>query len=248
MGARRRVRIASTAVAGVLGLTGAAFLTTGLVDRHGSLPPASEIPSRSSPSAGASATVSHPSGRMPAAGSTSAGRTRPEQGQGSRDSSSPKLGPPTLPESVPVRITIPAIGVDNSNFVDLGLQPTGEMEAPKNPADVGWFTGGHTPGSPGVGVIAGHVTWNGAPASFFKLGRLRRADPITIRREDGSSATFEVTRRSTFLKNDFPTEQVYRAAAEPELVLITCGGAFDADRRYYDSNVIVWAKLVSTSR
>jgi hypothetical protein len=32
----------------------------------------------------------------------------------------------------------------------------------------------------------------------------------------------------------------------PQLVLITCGGRFDADRRYCDANV-VWARLVTVS-
>jgi hypothetical protein len=147
-------------------------------------------------------------------------------------------------ESVPTKITIPGTGM-RADFVSLDLTGDGELDTPKDPAQVGWFTGAHTPGGPGVAVVAGHVTWNGAEAAFFELGDLRQGDRVKINRKDGSTAIFAVERRDTFAKDSFPTEEVYRDSSRPELVLITCGGEFDADRHYYDSNVIVWAELVS---
>ncbi|GAA2093304.1 hypothetical protein GCM10009841_02930 [Microlunatus panaciterrae] len=152
-----------------------------------------------------------------------------------------------LPESVPRRISIPAARVDSS-IVDLGLTAAGEMETPKNPDQVGWFTGAHTPGAPGVAVLAGHVTWNREPTVFFRLGELQRGDRISVDRADGSRVTFAVQRRSTFGKDVFPTREVYRPSAKPELVLITCGGRYDTRQHRYEANVIVWASLVGVTR
>lgn len=240
MTSHRRARIAVTAVGGLLGLTGVTLVGVGLIDNDASPTAANTIASQVSPSATPTPSALIPSARTPSP--SAKGSTTP------RPKTTPKSNPDqqVLPESVPTAISIPAIDVDTSRFVDLSLMANGQMEAPVDPDDVGWFTGAHTPGSPGVSVLAGHVTWNGNPSAFFKLGKLERADTITIKRKDGSRATFEVTRMATFPKDEFPTAEVYKPASEPELVLITCGGEFDADKRYYDSNVIVWAKLVRT--
>ena len=57
-----------------------------------------------------------------------------------------------LPESNPVAVSIPRIGVQ-STLVDLGLKD-GAMEVPEEPADAGWFSEGHQalgrPSSPGT--------------------------------------------------------------------------------------------------
>ena len=80
-----------------------------------------------------------------------------------------------LPESNPVAVSIPRIGVQ-STLVDLGLKTNGAMQVPDDPADAGWFSRGPTPGALGPAVIAGHVTWNGAPAVFHSLDTVRRRD------------------------------------------------------------------------
>src|SRR5215217_3284261 len=64
-----------------------------------------------------------------------------------------------LPESEPVAVSIPRIGLQ-SKLVKLGLDRNGAMETPAPPV-AGWFTRGATPGALGPAVIAGHVTWNG---------------------------------------------------------------------------------------
>ena len=152
-----------------------------------------------------------------------------------------------LAESEPIEISIPSIKV-SSSFENLGIGANGEVEAPADPDQVGWFTGAHTPGSPGVGVVAGHVTWNRRPTVFFRLGDLKRDDQITVKRRDGSRAVFAVTRMSTIPKDRFPSAEVYRATNVPELVLITCGGRYSWQQHSYDSNLIVWARVVSVHR
>jgi sortase (surface protein transpeptidase) len=139
-------------------------------------------------------------------------------------------------------VSIPKLGV-RSRLVDLGLERNGAMEVPKDPADAGWFSGGPTPGALGPAVIAGHVTWDGAPAVFHRLGTMRRGDRVTVTREDGRAAIFTVTRVDQFSKSRFPSRRVYGAIDHAGLRLITCGGTYDAARRRYLDNVIVFAKL-----
>src|SRR5512133_638009 len=91
-----------------------------------------------------------------------------------------------LPESDPVAVSIPRIGV-RSRLVKLGLKD-GEMETPADPADAGWYFRGPAPGALGPAVIAGHVTWNGATGVFYRLGALRRGDQVTVTRQDGKTA------------------------------------------------------------
>ena len=109
-----------------------------------------------------------------------------------------------LPESDPVAVSIPRIGV-RSTLVDLGLDADGAMEVPQDPALAGWFSRGAAPGALGPAVIAGHVTWDGAPAVFHRLGTLRRGDQVAVTRKDGKTAVFTVSRVARFSKSRFPS-------------------------------------------
>jgi len=145
-----------------------------------------------------------------------------------------------LPESDPVALSIPRIGVQ-STLVGLGLDMDGAMEVPQDPDQPGWFSRGATPGALGPAVIAGHVTWDGAPVIFHRLGTLRRGDQVTVTREDGKTAIFTVSRVARFSKSRFPSRDVYGAIDHAGLRLITCGGTYDAARRRYLDNIVVFA-------
>jgi sortase (surface protein transpeptidase) len=146
-----------------------------------------------------------------------------------------------LPESDPVSVSIPRIGV-RSTLVHLGLKD-GAMEVPRDPAVAGWFAGGPAPGALGPAVIAGHVTWDGSPAVFFRLGTMRGGDEVTVTRKDGKTAVFTVSRVAQFSKSRFPGRAVYGAIDHAGLRLITCGGTYDAARHRYLDNVVVFARL-----
>ena len=149
-----------------------------------------------------------------------------------------------LSASDPVAVSIPKLGV-RSTLVDLGLDVDGAMEVPQDPALAGWFSRGAAPGALGPAVIAGHVTWDGAPAVFHRLGTLRRGDQVTVDREDGQTAVFTVDRVARFSKSQFPSREVYGAIDHAGLRLITCGGTYDAANHRYLDNVIVFARLTA---
>jgi sortase (surface protein transpeptidase) len=147
-----------------------------------------------------------------------------------------------LPESDPVSLSIPKIGVQ-STLVKLRLDSKGKMETPAPPV-AGWFTRAATPGALGPAVIAGHVTWNG-PAVFKRLDSMRRGDEVTVTREDGKVAVFTVSRVARYSKSRFPTRAVYGPIDHAGLRLITCDGTYDAARRAYSDNLVVFARLVA---
>ncbi|WP_411081022.1 class F sortase [Streptomyces sp. cmx-18-6] len=150
-----------------------------------------------------------------------------------------------LPASRPVSITIPSLKV-TSDLEQLGLGKNRAMETPKDPAKAGWYRPGVTPGAIGPSVIAGHVTWDGSPAVFFKLAELEPGDRIDVRRVDGRTAVFTVDRTAVHPKDDFPTVEVYRNLDHAGLRLITCGGDYSPDDSRYADNVVVYASLTGS--
>ena len=156
----------------------------------------------------------------------------------------PSVEPRTtaLPPARPLSITIPSLKV-TSDLEQLGLGKNRAMETPKDPAKAGWYRPGTTPGAIGPSVIAGHVTWDGVPAVFFKLTELEPGDRIDVSRADGTTAVFTVDRTATYPKDDFPTVEVYRNLDHAGLRLITCGGDYSRENSRYADNVVVYASL-----
>jgi hypothetical protein len=154
---------------------------------------------------------------------------------------------PVLADSDPAELSIPRLGV-RSRLVDLGVDATGAMEVPQDPALAGWYTLGPTPGALGPAVIAGHVDMNGKPAVFYRLGTMRVGDQVAVARADGRTAIFAVTSVAKYAKASFPTASVFGSIDYAGLRLITCGGVFDQSIGHYADNVVVFAKLVSDHR
>jgi hypothetical protein len=165
---------------------------------------------------------------------------RLESGDGNaRGAPAPRAGRHHRP-SRPVRIEIPAIGVD-APVIPLGLNPDRTLEVPANYGDTGWWSGGPRPGERGPAVIAGHVDSHTGPAVFFRIGELRPGDPIAVVRRDGTRARFTVLGSEQYRKADFPTERVYGRTRGATLRLITCSGEFDRASGHYLDNTVVYA-------
>jgi hypothetical protein len=151
---------------------------------------------------------------------------------------------PAPPPAVPVRITIPAIGV-RAPVIRLGLSADRTLQVPQDFADTGWWSGGARPGQPGPAVIVGHVDSKTGPAVFYRLRDLRRGDRIAVVAADGRTVTFVVQRLATYAKSGFPTAAVYGPTAGPALRLVTCGGEFDRSTGHYLSNTVVYATVAA---
>lgn len=231
-GSRPPVRAAIAALAAVLGVAGSLLVWTALFG------PASPPPV---PDSGTARAEGRPTEQVPERRPRASPHATPARAdRGAAD----LIKGPTLPESKPVRVEIPRLGV-TSALVGLGVDATGAMDVPPDPAVAGWYVLGPTPGALGPAVIAGHVTWNRVPAIFFRLATMRRGDRVTVVRKDGIKAVFSVTRVARFDKTSFPTRAVFGSIDHAGLRLITCGGRYDVTDHRYLANVVVFATLVA---
>ncbi|PZF85313.1 class F sortase [Jiangella anatolica] len=150
-------------------------------------------------------------------------------------------GPRPIPvdDTVPVRVRIPAIGVD-SGLETLHREDDGRLAAPQDWQSAGWFAGGPVPGASGPAVLAGHVDSPDGPAVFADLARLRPGDRVEVELGDGAVAVFEVDGSRTVPQADFPTDEVYGPVPDRQLRLITCH-SFDEAAGHYVDNLVVFA-------
>src|SRR6516162_90474 len=153
---------------------------------------------------------------------------------------------PAAPKPVasPVSLTIPLIGVQ-THLITLGLTTTGELQVPSSFSVAGWYTGSPRPGAIGSSIIVGHIDSHSGPGVFYRLPDLAAGDKIYVKRADGTLVEFRVSSVQTYLKDRFPTENVYGPVPDAELRLITCGGAFDFATGHYLSNIVVYATEMS---
>lgn len=142
---------------------------------------------------------------------------------------------------LPVRLLIPAIGVD-AEVEFVGLAPDGAMDVPKNYDNVAWYSPGVRPGENGVAAIAGHVDSQTREAVFWELKKLRPGDEIIVLGDDGIERRFVVTTSESYKRNDAPIQRIFGSAIGPHLNLITCSGTFDRRIRQYDSNLVVYTE------
>jgi len=142
--------------------------------------------------------------------------------------------------AAPVRLRIPGQRIDTS-LQTLGLAADGSITAPTVWDRAGWYSGGPRPGQQGPAVIVGHVDSGTGPAVFYRLPQLRPGDPVYVDRADGTSVRFRVTRQQQVPKDHFPADVVYAPTLQASLLLMTCGGDFDASTGHYRDNIIVFA-------
>ncbi|TYB43918.1 class F sortase [Actinomadura chibensis] len=175
----------------------------------------------------------------------------PDVPGGGRDGSaatSPEAAAP-MARSAPVRIRIPAIGVD-APVLSLGLNADGTVQEPSltQPSLTSWYNGGAAPGERGPAAFYGHVdTRATGPAVFYDLGRLKPGAEVGVLRRDGRTAVFQITSIEQVPKSRFPTQKVYGRTSDPTIRIMTCGGEFDPSTRHYRDNVIAYGVLTGST-
>ena len=144
------------------------------------------------------------------------------------------------PVAAPVTLTIPLIGVQ-TKLTTLGLAADGELQVPPSYLHRGLVHGQPAARGHRLGHHRGAHRLARRPGVFYRLPELKAGDKIYVKRADGTLAEFRVTSVQTYLKDQFPTEDVYGPVPDAELRLITCGGAFDDATGHYLSNIVVYA-------
>jgi sortase (surface protein transpeptidase) len=147
--------------------------------------------------------------------------------------------------SVPVHLSIPAIGV-STGIQQLGLLANGSPQVPSGWNIAGWYKLGPSPGQVGSAVILGHVDSVGGPAVFYRLNKLKVGNQVMVKLASGQTVTFKVIALRQYLKAKFPLQTVYGPRSYPSLQLVTCGGSFDSKTGHYLSSIVAFTKLVKT--
>jgi sortase (surface protein transpeptidase) len=152
----------------------------------------------------------------------------------------------TIARSRPLTLIIPSLKI-NTAVGTLGLQADHQVMVPTNARVVDWYIDGPTPGEIGSSVILGHVDSYKGPGTFFYLKSLKAGNAITVKLADGVVTHFTVVKVVQYSKNSFPDRLVYGSHGTRMLQLVTCGGTFDHATGHYESNIVVFSRLESSS-
>lgn len=143
---------------------------------------------------------------------------------------------------VPVRLAIPAIGVDAA-IEQVGRRPNNEIDVPKLPANVAWFIESALPGQPGKpSIIAGHLDSRTGPAVFWDLRKLVPGDEMVVTYANGARYVFVVEDKERYFADRTPAQKLLGRNPRRMLNLITCDGAWDSGRASYLQRLAVYTR------
>jgi hypothetical protein len=155
----------------------------------------------------------------------------------------PALAPVKLDGPPPTLLELPFGGGITAPIDPVGVSPEGELGIPGDPNRLGWWDGSAAPAAgTGTVVVDGHVDSARYGDGFFvNLRRLTPGDAITLTDAAGGLTRWTVTAVGEYPSTALADSGVFDQVAEPRLVLITCGGAFDRVAHAYANNLVVYA-------
>ena len=160
----------------------------------------------------------------------------------------PGVGTSFTEPDMPVRLIIPAIGVD-ANIQSIGLywRDDNTMGIPTNFTDVAWYNGGPRPGMPGSAVIDGHLDGQYIQkAVFYNLGTLKPGDTVEVVESGGTTLEFKVIDSKLYDTNANTADIFSSDTTKARLNLITCAGDWSKTQNQYDKRIVVFTELVTT--
>jgi LPXTG-site transpeptidase (sortase) family protein len=154
-----------------------------------------------------------------------------------------KIAAPSPPKAInyglPVRLKIPKLAVD-APITYLGLAKNGDMAAPTNITDVGWYKDGSLPGNKGSAVLDGHLDGlKGKPGVFASLDKLQKGDSLQVIDSNGTVISFTVREIRKYREDEQPSE-VFTATNAARLNLITCSGTWNNAQNHYMERLVVF--------
>lgn len=142
----------------------------------------------------------------------------------------------------PSRLSIPKLGVDTP-VEPVGVNARGNMTVPSTYQTVSWYRPGAKAGAAGNTVIAGHLDNSlGLPGVFERLHTLSVGDTVAVEDAAGRSLPYSITSMTVYETGEAPAAEVFATEGPSQLVLITCNGAWDHEKKSYDKRLVVVAK------
>lgn len=167
------------------------------------------------------------------------------EGADESDISSDTISKYVVAGNMPRVITIDKIKV-KARVLQMGVNPSGNMQAPVNINDAGWYTGSSRPGEKGAVVIDAHASGVTRQGLFAYLNTLSIGDIVNIERGDGKILTYRVTEKETkeVDKVDMNKLMTVRGSAEEGLNLITCDGKWSREKGTFNKRTIIYSEIV----
>jgi len=149
--------------------------------------------------------------------------------------------PTSRMDAAPTRIRISALGVSGA-IVPVGVEVgSGGVEIPDDVRTIGWYRFGPRPGDAGSSVLVGHVASAAQGAGlFYHLRDLPPGARIEVAYADGTTRAFVVRARREYPKGGLP-DDLFARSGSARLVLVTCGGPYDAATGHYRDNIVLYA-------
>jgi LPXTG-site transpeptidase (sortase) family protein len=148
---------------------------------------------------------------------------------------------------VPERLTLPG-GAQAA--VEPARTVGGELQVPSNVNRVGWWDGSAYVGDPfGSTVVAGHVDSATQGIGFFaRLLHIHVGGEVSLD-GNGHRLTYRVTAVQEVAQGALASDsRAFDQTGDHRLVLITCTGAYHAERGGYDRNLVVIARPLGAAR
>lgn len=141
---------------------------------------------------------------------------------------------------IPDQLSIARLGVI-ARATSVVVGAGGALGVPEDPRTVGWWAGGPRPGTDqGTAVFDGHVdSATAGEGALFELRRISVGDFVTVS-GPGGHAAYRITGVREYDKGALPSSALFVATGSPRLVLITCGGPFDAATHHYRDNIVAF--------
>lgn len=154
----------------------------------------------------------------------------------------------SVPATDPKYISIPTIGLNNSEIVQLGLLKNNAIATPDNVYQAGWYEGSSKPGQAGAMFIYGHVSSWTADGIFYNLKQLRPGDKVEITTGNNTVYTYQVISSKVYPYNNINMSQVLAPiqSTSPGLNLMTCTGHVISGTNEFNERLVVFSKLLSS--
>lgn len=172
----------------------------------------------------------------------------PVAGTPSASSSPTKSGSKDPTTSLPVEVRLPSgsTGPVDATYAD---PTTGALELPDNGTQLVWWAWGASPGEKsGTVLIAGHKDFREPDGkvgigTFNQLFDVNLGDRIDVSTTADTTVAYAVRKKEALNKSGLP-DSLFSRKGKAQLVLLTCGGPYDHQKRAYRDNFLVYADPV----